>query len=119
MIGAGFALWLAGTILFRAVGQHLFVEDERLLPVFLLAFFGNLPLGFGLLYFFKARAEAERHRVLVTALPLPLFLDGLTLAFFEDIFPNMTPDRAQWVAAWLFIAYCATIIPAAFFRPRA
>ncbi|CCH53851.1 hypothetical protein BN8_02981 [Fibrisoma limi BUZ 3] len=110
-MGAGFVVWLLATIFVRLAGQYIFVPGDTGLIV--LAFAGLtvlMPLLLYPLYRFKNVDEDEQVKAAVLfALP-GMVLDAGTVLFFQDVYPNLSPDASVLFAAWLFWGYAVGLL---------
>ncbi|RIV19763.1 hypothetical protein DYU11_22810 [Fibrisoma montanum] len=110
-VGAGFVIWLLATIFVRLAGQYLFVPGDTWLTI--AAFAGLtvlLPLLLYSLYRFKNVDDNEQVKAAVLfALP-GMVLDAGTVLFFQDVFPNLSPDANVVFAAWLFWGYAIGLL---------
>lgn len=116
---AGFAVWLAGTLLVRLAGQWMFVPNE---PVLAAAVFA----AGALLQFFLVRFLLDAFKVQPTQrawgtgwmLLFPLLLDGLTFYLVGWLFPNLSAPAALLFAGWLLGLYGVGMLSGLLYQNR-
>jgi hypothetical protein len=97
----GLAIWAAGTVALRLVGQRLLHPDDRIgmLALFAVSFPLMAWIVRGLCR--RARLPPEQWLGGAVSIALPtLLLDPFSSAFFPVVFPNMAPEVAGTFGGW-------------------
>ena len=100
----GLAIWIAGTVAIRLIGQHLLRPGNTPFTVALyVASFVAMAILvrwiFGLL-----RLPRESWPLAATILIAPtLILDPFSCLFFPTLFPNIVPSAAGLFGGWMLI----------------
>lgn len=120
-IGWGFLLWLVATIFFRLLGQ--FLLDPATIALVATTFVLTVPVIAAATYpvYTMWRLGAAERPAAAAFVAIPgMFLDILSLSFFETAFPNLAALPASADAlfgAWLLWAYGLILLTG--FVPRA
>lgn len=117
-VAIGLAVWLLATLVMRAGGHLIFLDDE---PAVLYALWLATVLAMFLLaqaiFRWRKLRRAERFEA-AALLALPgMLLDALAVEFYASVFPNMPLSAAGSFGAWLLLAYASVLLAA--FWPRA
>ncbi len=102
----GFGVWLAATIVFRLAGQHFFLIDNTpvMLGLYGVTLIGILAIALGLFRWQQLDSNQRYQAALLLAMP-GMFLDVLSVQYFETIFPNLELAANAPFGAWLLWAY--------------
>lgn len=107
---AGFALWLAVTVVFRLVGQNFFGAGDSgvswafmILPVVMFA------LTYGLLKVLRVAATDRAEAASIFAVP-GMLIGIYEINSFSAVFPNLDPSLGNEFAALMFASYAGVII---------
>jgi hypothetical protein len=111
---AGFAIWLAATIVLRLGGQWIIHPRSLIGVIVLLAVSGvlmwQLPRG----VFASMRIAREDYAVGAIALVAPgMLLDTISTIWFARVFPNIAPDGAALFGGWLLFCNIVALLSAA------
>ena len=111
---AGFAIWLAATIVLRAAGQWIIRPPTPAGVVILLAVSGvlmyQLPRG----VFASMRVAREEYALGAIALVAPgMLLDTISTIWFAQVFPNIKPEAAGLFGGWLLFCNIVALLSAA------
>jgi hypothetical protein len=107
---SGLLVWLVVSIAIRMFGQLVFIPgDPAVLAVLYLASFAGLVLALRLM--FRLMSLLVQQVFLATILMvLPgMVLDGVALAFYPVVFPNLDPAACGLFGGWLLVAYAGVL----------
>jgi hypothetical protein len=111
---AGFAIWLAATIVLRLAGQWIIHPGTLPGAAILLAVSGvlmwRLPRGL----FASLRIAREDYALGAIALVAPgMLLDTISTIWFAQVFPNIKADAAGLFGGWLLFCNVIALLSAA------
>jgi hypothetical protein len=111
LLGIGFGVWAAATLLVRVLGPALLAPETPLVTIAL--YLSMLPAMVAVaLVAFRVRSVAGTDRVLAaTLLVLPgMVLDSLVVSFFGTAFPTVDPAMAGPFGGILLFAYATVLL---------
>ena len=112
----GFAMWIAGTIVLRLLGQWLLHPENW--KGTLILFGVSFALTGLLVRAVCGRLPREQLFGGAISLVLPtLVLDAFSSAFFSQVFPNIAPDAAGLFGGWM-LCCCGGALSAAILLQR-
>jgi hypothetical protein len=116
---AGFAIWLAATIVLRFAGQWVIRPGSTLEILILLAVSGvlmyRLPRG---LFAALRIAPADYARGAILLVAPGMLLDTISTIWFARVFPNIVPEAAGLFGGWLLFCNVITLLSAVSARRR-
>ena len=112
-LGVGFGVWLAATLVFRIAGHEFFKYEDLavMIVIYIATVVGILAVAFGLFRWQNLTQQQQIPAAVLLALP-GMFLDVVSIEFFEDIFPNMETMADGPFGAWLLWAYALVLLSA-------
>lgn len=116
ILGIGFLIWLLATLAFRFAGQFFFITDSPI--VLSILYFVVIPALalISVVTFKRFHLTGLEHVLAGTLLVLPgMIIDTFVIQFFEDIFPNMSSDKAATFGSWLMWAYSVVLVTSVIF----
>ena len=116
ILGIGFLIWFLATISFRFAGQLFFITDSpTILSILYLAVIPALSL-ISIFTFKKFKLIGLENVLTGILLVLPgMIIDTFVIQFFENIFPNMSSDKAATFGSWLMWAYSVVLVTSVIF----
>ena len=111
ILGIGFLIWFLATLAFRVAGQLFFITDSPIvLSILYLAVIPALSL-ISIFTFKKFKLIGLENVLAGTLMVLPgMIIDTFVIQFFENIFPNMSSDKAATFGSWLMWAYSVVLV---------
>lgn len=107
---AGFALWLAVTVVFRFVGERVFnVGDGGVSWAFMILPVVMFVLTYALLKLLKVAASDRAEAASIFAMP-GMLIGIYEINSFSAVFPNIDASLGSEFAALMFASYAAVII---------
>jgi len=111
---AGFAIWLAATMVLRLAGERVFHPRGVASVTILLAVSGLLMWQLPRAVFASMRIAREDYALGAIALVAPgMLLDTISTIGFARVFPNITPESAGLFGGWLLFCNIVAMLSAA------